>query len=52
VLVLATAGSALGFAAAVERGAEPDSLVSAVMAGHAIGTVDALVLVARFKGTS
>jgi hypothetical protein len=52
VLVLATDGIALGFAAAVERGAEPESIVSAVMAGHAKGTDDALVLVARFKGTS
>ncbi len=50
VLILATDGISQDFAASADRDDDPQAIADAVLAGHAKGTDDALVLVARYRG--
>lgn len=51
LLVLATDGVRRDFACSVDREREPQTVADAILARHAKGTDDALVLVARYQGS-
>ncbi len=50
VLIIATDGIRRDFADRADRDDDPQAIADAVLAGHAKGTDDALVLVARYRG--